>query len=283
MTLKINIHNVGHGLAVHAFTPNSQTIVIDLGCSGDFSPLQWLSQKTNHIDCLVITHPHGDHIDEILELDRLGFYVEQFWRPKWLSERQVREANQNSYSEKINRYLRMSNEELIYPIEPDNLVGRPDVSGGVSISYFFPDDRSSLNINNHSCVCVFEYYGVKVLISGDNQKESWDSLLKMSEFREAIGKADVFLASHHGRENGYHRDLFDYIDPDLCIVSDGRVQNTNASERYTEHANGWAVQSRNTQSIDTRYCLTTRNDGTIHIEIGKDTSESRPFLSVSKN
>ena len=30
MTLKIKIHDVGHGQAVHVFTPNGQTIVIDL-------------------------------------------------------------------------------------------------------------------------------------------------------------------------------------------------------------------------------------------------------------
>ena len=66
--LKIIIHDIGHGQAVHAFTPNNQTIVIDLGCSDWFSPLKWLRKYTETIDSLIITHPHVDHIDEILEI-----------------------------------------------------------------------------------------------------------------------------------------------------------------------------------------------------------------------
>jgi beta-lactamase superfamily II metal-dependent hydrolase len=57
MTLRIVIHNVGHGQAIHAFTPAGETIVIDLGCSSNFSPLEWLSQSTKTIDKLIISHP----------------------------------------------------------------------------------------------------------------------------------------------------------------------------------------------------------------------------------
>ena len=66
MTLRIYIHNVGHGHAVHAITPNGQHIVVDLGCSDSFSPLEWLKRSTGTIDSLMITHPHGDHIMKFL-------------------------------------------------------------------------------------------------------------------------------------------------------------------------------------------------------------------------
>lgn len=121
MTLRISIYDVGHGHAIHAFTPNGQSIVIDLGCSENFSPLEWLRRKTDTIDSLMITHPHGDHIDEILELERLGFNVRQIWRPNWLSEKDVRNGNQSSYAEKLDCYFDMSNNRFTHPIQESKL------------------------------------------------------------------------------------------------------------------------------------------------------------------
>ncbi len=95
MILQVFVHDVGHGQAVHAVTPAGETVVIDLGCSADFSPLEWLGGKTKTIDKLVITHPHGDHIDEILMLNKMGFTVRQLWRPNWLPKDEVYKQNQS--------------------------------------------------------------------------------------------------------------------------------------------------------------------------------------------
>ena len=279
MTLKIYIHNVGHGHSIHAFTPNGQTIVVDLGCSNVFSPLDWLKDRTKTIDSLVITHPHGDHIDEIFQLE--DFNVRQLWRPKWLPEADVRNANQSSYSEKLDYYFDISNNRFTHPIKKEELVGNPDVSAGVTITKHASSDCGTSNINNHSGVVVFEYQGVKVVIPGDNEPPSWKALLEKQDFVEAAQGAHVFLASHHGRESGYHSDLFKTITPKLCVVSDGRVQDTDATSRYSAHATGWPVYSRSDGTSKERNCLTTRTDGYVEIEIGKNDNVG-PFLSVRK-
>ncbi len=278
MTLRIFIHDVGHGHAVHAFTPNGQSIVIDLGCSDDFSPLSWLRKQTDTIDSLVITHPHGDHIDEILQLDE--FNVRQIWRPKWLSESDVRKANQDNYSEKLDYYFDISNNKFTSPVKDNEKVGNPDVSGGVTITKHASSDCGVSNINNHSGVVVFEYCGVKVVIPGDNEPPSWKALLEKQGFVDAINGAHVFLASHHGRESGHYSELFQHINPKLCIVSDGRVQNTDATLRYSQHAEGWSVYRKSSGDSTNRNCLTTRSDGYVEIEIGSNNNGS-PTLSVS--
>lgn len=280
MTLRIFIHDVGHGQSIHAFTPNGQTIVIDLGCSSEFSPLKWLKDehKISSIDSLVITHPHGDHIDEILEIERLGLTVRQLWRPKWLSEEDVRKANQANYSEKLDCYFNM-NKRFNQPIESVDLVGNPEVSGGVKVAKYFSNECGTSNINNHSGVVVFEYHGVKVVIPGDNEPASWKALLLQPEFIKAITGAHVFMASHHGRESGYCNEVFQKMSPRLCVISDGRVQDTDATGRYSYHAAGWKVHSKSKESKD-RNCLTTRSDGHIEIQIGVDGNNS-PFLSVT--
>ena len=40
-----------------------------------------------------------------------------------------------------------------------------------------------------------------------------------------MNSANIFMASHHGRESGYCADIFEKK-PNLCVVSDGRVQDT---------------------------------------------------------
>lgn len=88
------------------------------------------------------------------------------------------------------------------------------------------------------------------------------------------------MASHHGRESGYCSDIFKSISPKLCIVSDGVVQKTDATSKYSGHASGWDVSSKSNGNILNRNCLTTRTDGYIEIEIGLN-NNNHPFLSVS--
>ena len=285
MSLRIVVHNVGHGQAVHAFMPSGHIVVIDLGRSDVFSPLEGLRDQASIIDSLVITHPHGDHIDEILELDGKGFNVRQFWRPKWLTENEIREANQFRYEAKVDCYLEMT-ERYSKPIPNEDLVGNPDVTGGVSITRHTSKGCGRSNINNHSGVVVFEYLGLKVVIPGDNESPSWRELLENTDFIEAARKPYVFMASHHGRESGYYAHLFDDTHgigkPRLCVVSDGRVQDTDVASRYSYHARGWRVYSRSDNLSDERFCVTTRADGPIEITIGKNTSNGKTFLSVTK-
>jgi beta-lactamase superfamily II metal-dependent hydrolase len=280
MTLKIFVHDVGHGHSIHAFTPNGQVVVVDLGCSSQFSPLEWLRKKTNTIDSLIISHPHGDHIDEIERLSAHGFTVRQLWRPRWLTEEDVRKANQKTYAQKLDTYFEMNN-QYTGLIASGTLVGDPAVSGGVCIQQFASRECGTSNINNHSGVIVFTYQGVKVIIPGDNEPPSWKALLELPEFVSAIDGAHVFLASHHGRESGYHSELFKCMKPKLCLVSDGRVQDTDATSRYSGHAAGWNVRSRSDNSSVQRSCLTTRSDGTIVMKVGANALNKNSFLAVS--
>jgi beta-lactamase superfamily II metal-dependent hydrolase len=181
MTLRVLIHNVGHGQSIHSFTPAGEVVVIDLGCSDTFSPLEWLKNQTETIDSLIITHPHGDHIDEILKLDSMEFRVRQLWRPKWLPKEDVYNQNQASYTEKLDRYFEMS-DSYNQPIPDNERVGNPIVSGGVSIENHASESCAVSNINNHSFVVVFSYSGSKVIIPGDNEPASWRALKDRAVF-----------------------------------------------------------------------------------------------------
>jgi len=277
MTLRVLIHDVGHGQAVHAFTPAGQSVVVDLGCSSAFSPLEWLGGITKTIDSLKITHPHGDHIDEFLLLKKMGFTVRQLWRPSWLPKDEVYKQNQSSYTEKLDAYFDMS-DRYNGTIADGELVGDPLVSGGVTITQFYSKNCGVSNINNHSGVIVFEYLGVTIIIPGDNELASWRELMTQPKFVTTMNNANIFMASHHGRESGYCSEIFKEK-PNLCVVSDGRVQDTDARDRYSYHANGWNVKKRNSLSSEERFCVTTRRDGYVDIEVGKN-ANGNAYLSV---
>lgn len=276
--LKIFILNVGHGQSVHMYTPSGHVIVIDLGCSDAFSPLEALSKNTQTIDYLVVTHPHGDHIKEISKINELGLHVNQFWRPKWLNEENVYAQNMASDRSALKAYFEMSKKYNV-SIDENSRVTSPSVNGGVLIDTFVAWDCGQSNINNHSCVLSVKYLGVHLLFTGDNEAESWGKLLTNQMFCKAMNKVHMFMASHHGRESGYNKDVF--IDaPNLCIVSDGNVVDSDARDRYTSHASGWDVYNRNTYYMQKRYCLTTRSDGMIQIYVGKN-DNGRAYMQVT--
>lgn len=69
----MKVRDVQLGLAIHIKAPNGKYLVIDMGTgnweSGNTSPLSLLRYKDIHY--MIITHPHLDHIDDILQFSQL--------------------------------------------------------------------------------------------------------------------------------------------------------------------------------------------------------------------
>ena len=148
----------------------------------------------------------------------------------------------------------------------------PVNNGGVSIKTFVPTQSSMGNLNNHSVVTVIEYSGVKILVLGDNESLSWQELLGRSDFVSAVKNTHVLVAAHHGRESGFHRPLFEYFNPLITLISDGRTVDTSVTSRYTGVSLGWDVDKRS-GGRERRYCVTTRNDGMIVVEVNPRLNE----------
>lgn len=266
--------DVQHGHSTYIKTPNDRHIVIDLG-TGDysgknkeFSPLNHLKNNYNvkQLDYVIITHPHLDHIDYILNFDSLSPKI--FKRPKQLTNKEVMEGVQEKDKPKFKKYCEI-NDRYNSPIKansPDS-VSNPDNWGGLKIQTFSPTDCNHNNYNNHSIITVLEYAGTKVVIPGDNEKCSFDELLEDSNFKNAITNADILLAPHHGRESGYYKDFMDLVNPRLTIVSDGRFCETSANARYSAKSRGWLVHKKSGESKE-RKCLTTNSDGEVLVKFG---------------
>ena len=263
----MTVYDVQLGLAVHVKAPNGKYIVIDLGTgtvrSGNTSPL--LKRRWDSIGYMIITHPHLDHIDDILNFDINPPTI--LHRAIAISNEDVMTGVRDCDRAKFSKYCEINNRytgSVSSSADPSN----PANFGGLSIDTFSTNLCDKKNYNNFSTITVFELSGCKIVVCGDNQKESLDVLMKRVSFREAVQNAHVLVAPHHGRESGYHEDFVNLVKPKITIVSDSNGTEASAVPKYREKSSGWTVWKSDGTSSK-RWCLTTRNDGNIQVTFGE--------------
>ncbi|MBR5907084.1 MAG: MBL fold metallo-hydrolase [Bacteroidales bacterium] len=272
----MTVYDVQLGLAVHIKAPNGKYIIIDMGTgaqgSGNESPL--LKRLYDDIGYMIITHPHLDHIDDILNFDRNA--PTTLHRATSITNEEVMKDVRECDKPKFKKYCEV-NDRYTSPVtaktDPDN----PDNYGGLSITNHSTSVCEKDNFNNFSSITVFELANCKIVVCGDNEKKSLDILMGRASFRESVKGADILVAPHHGRESGYQDDFVSLVNPALTIISDTKKSDASAVDKYREKTRGWKVWDRNGNSSE-RYCLTTRSDGNIKVTFGE--SEDPNYASI---
>ena len=288
MSVEVVFWDVQHGNASYIKSPNDRHVVIDLGtgsyANNDqiFSPLLHLKNRydVTQLDYVIVTHPHLDHIDDILNFDYLSPIV--FKRPSHLSEEDILASVREEDRPKFDKYLEINNKynQPLGENDPNDL-SNPENYGGLIVNGFTSINYSTSNINNHSIITVIWYAGIKLIFTGDNELASFNELMENEQFVSTVKDADILLAPHHGRDSGYHNDFVSIVNPRLVVISDSRFCDTSAISRYNNKCRGWEVYKRDGSS-EKRKCLTTRNDGVITVNFGNG-SNNNPFLNVKIN
>jgi beta-lactamase superfamily II metal-dependent hydrolase len=135
-------------------------------------------------------------------------------------------------------------------------------------------DESQRTTNNLSQLVFVKYQGSVICISGDLEVAAWDKIIKkypsVSEYLKAT---NVFIASHHGRENGYCSNVFTHCGkPDCIIISDKDIMHDTQdgmASKYCQH-----VPTGITFNGESRKVLTTRGDGNLLIQFNQDGSRT---------
>ena len=277
----MKVWDVQLGLAIHIKAPNEKYLVIDMGTgnweSGNTSPLSTLKYKDIHY--MIITHPHLDHIDDILQFDNSEPSI--LWRPTSITNDEVMEGVREVDKPKFKKYCEINaryNREISAVEDPTT----DQPFDGMTVVKYATSLCDKSNFNNFSPVTIVRLSGIKIVICGDNETASFEKLMNMVGFAEDISNADVLVAAHHGRETGYYKDFVDKVNPRLSIISDSSNSSTTAQTKYTNASRGWVVHNQNTGKDETRYCLTTRSDGNIEIEFGDSSDPNYKYvLSVT--
>ncbi len=204
--------DVGQGDAVLIQTPEGHNVLIDGGPKSKV--LEELSEVlayfNRQIDLMVLTHPHADHLEGLVEVLKryevgavlitgVGYnnhYYDEFLRDVGAmrddGELDVFVAEAGMDFKVGSLYL-----DVLYPFEP--LIGR-------TIS----------NVNNSSIV-IRATLGWRAMLTGDCEVECEEEIL---EAGFELG-ADILKAGHHGSKTASSAEFVEAVGPEIAVIQLG--------------------------------------------------------------
>jgi competence protein ComEC len=212
--LEITAIDVGQGDSLLIVSPQGKTMLIDGGGSigplhGEFdygedvvSPYLW-SRGIHHLDVVVLTHAHGDHIGGLPRLVE-NFSPSELWlgiNPETPALKNLEEvANRNHVS--VCKHL--MGDQFLWSGTSIRVVSPP------------PDYQPKLQPKNDDSLAFLITYGqTSALLTGDLER-------KMETFvaKEDV-HADLLKIAHHGSASSTTPELLAAVQPKFAIISDG--------------------------------------------------------------
>lgn len=234
--------DVGQGDAFLIETPGAR-VLVDAG--GDGSAARWLRQRgRGHLDLVVVTHPHLDHVGGVPEVLRT-VRVDAVWSSPLPTElRQAAETFTVAAEREVEVRAPVAGEiaavgdllvEVLHPPP-----GRP---------YRFA--RSELNESSY--VLRLHHDGRRVLVTGDVELEAQADLLAGSS--EAL-EAELLTVPHHGSSS---------TDPAFLAAIGGRVGLISVGrENRHDHPHGSTLDTLDGLGVAVRR---TDREGTLTVEV----------------
>jgi beta-lactamase superfamily II metal-dependent hydrolase len=269
--MKIQIFDVSHGFCAYLVADNGNVMLFDCGHNDQtgFRPSHYLKRNGCFgIEKLFITNFDEDHISDLPNI--IGSLpISLFYRNRSISADVLR-------SIKLQNGPISSAMEVCLNLHSDYIhsIASPPEFPNIAYTTYHNNYPVFTDTNNLSVVTFISYDNFSVLFPGDLEKQGWLALLKNDAFKRDLGKVNIFVASHHGREGGYCEEVFNYCKPELVIISDKEIIHETQKQLYQKHAIGIPWDNGQTR----RYVLTTRSDGMVtitktlgqgaHIQIG---------------
>lgn len=204
--LVVDFLDVGQGDAILVRTP-VMTVLVDAGELGDQLVAQLRAAGVTHLDLVVATHPHADHIgglDEVLAAFRVDRYVDNGLVHGTAAYRRVMDGirGQGIAHEpaRAGAIIELSDDAWFTVLFPtgDPLVGT----------------RSDLNSN--SVVLRLDHGEVSFLLTGDAEADTEAALLALG-----LDPVDVLKVAHHGSSHSTGDLFLATVAPEYAVISSG--------------------------------------------------------------
>ena len=159
-----------------------------------------------HMDALIATHEHADHIGGINAFIRSGMTMDHVYCP-------VTESEEEAFPWFKDR-LAMYGLQIEVPAQGDTFA-----LGSAQVSFIGPSDAlyGDENLNNHSLVVKVTYQNTSFLFTGDAETKELTDLVASG----ADLSADVLKVSHHGASNGTNGIFLGAVMPKISVISCG--------------------------------------------------------------
>ena len=207
-TLQVHFLDVGQGDCAIVLC-DGESMVIDGGPRGTsqfvYSYIRDTLQLT-HIDYVVSTHPHLDHVGGLAAVLNAA--------PVDLILTPVTEWNSKAFKSML-EYAELQGAPLSVPQEGETL----ELGGAtITILHCWPEAVQQSRANDCSIVLRIDYGSTSFLFTGD--AEDWSEYMMIDAGVDL--KADVLKVSHHGSGTASTEEFLRAVQPEYAVISVGK-------------------------------------------------------------
>jgi beta-lactamase superfamily II metal-dependent hydrolase len=277
--MKIDIFDVGHGGCSIITCPNGARVMVDCGLRLDPCWFPSITYFGEQFDLVVFGNLDEDHVEDLPHLWRNVRIRAIFSNPTVTAAALATMKRQHGMAEGVRHA------HAILTEYGGGLIGQPPDLGNVEVCAYYNRFGVDFTDTNNLSLAFFVRYGAfTILFAGDLEKAGWRALLRLPAFARELASVNVFVASHHGRDNGCCAEIFQMCRPNVFVISDDEHQyeSQDTTDWYRERAHGipdFRVQPHPIIGYPHRYVLTTRRDGTLSMGVTLDGS----FLITPEN
>ncbi len=205
-SLVLDVLDVGQGDAILIRTEDKAAL-IDAGLRKAHVVEQLQKLGVDHLDLVVATHPHADHVGGMADVLRV-------YKPKLYLD--------NGLPHTTRTY-----EELMALVEAEHIPYRTArqgmtlrLGGEAVFTVLFPAERplrgTRSDLNSNSVVLRLDHGQVGVLLMGDAEEPTEDALVAAG-----LAPAQVLKVAHHGSAHSTHAPFLRAVQPKIALISCG--------------------------------------------------------------
>ncbi|RBP58208.1 beta-lactamase superfamily II metal-dependent hydrolase [Alkalibaculum bacchi] len=203
--VKIHFLDVGQADSILIQDASGQTMLIDAGNNGDSDLVVSYIRDLgiDHIDVLIGTHPHEDHIgglDAVIE----NFDIGKIYMPKI------------NHSSKTYEDVLIAIKNKGYKINTPQAGSTFDL-GNAEYTILSPISKTYSDTNNYSITVKLDYGEHSFLFMGDAEKIVENEIIEMGYPIQA----DLIKLGHHGSMYSSSDEFLDKVNPKYAIISVG--------------------------------------------------------------
>ena len=204
-TLTALFLDVGQGDACFLELPGGKTMLIDAGTAKSGSDIVSIIQERghSHLDYVIATHPHADHIGGMTEVLE-AFSVGRFYMPR-------AEATSKTYERMLDTLIE-KNIDVTEASAVTVITGIPEVNAAFVSPKTVGDD-----LNNASAVLRLSFGEIDFLFTGDAEAESERVMLQSGNPIDA----EILKVGHHGSATSSSAEFLAAVQPEYAIISCG--------------------------------------------------------------
>ncbi|HZR62649.1 MAG TPA: hypothetical protein VFA80_17020 [Xanthobacteraceae bacterium] len=255
----VEIFDVEHGACALITTSNGKRVMIDCGhnAATNWRPGSHLARfGITSLDRLYVTNFDEDHVSGFPNLTDY-VHIGALYRNPTVAPSTIRYLKtRDGIGVGIDRLIRFM--EHVFTGGPPPAF---EYYGDTTFSVYWNQygGLAGFTDENNLSLVVFVTCGQhKFIFPGDMEKEGWRQLLWNPAFVAELRGVNAFIASHHGRENGYCEEVLNLCPGiEVVVISDKKMgyQSQETVDRYRSYARGFNYNG------EIRRVLTTRRDG----------------------